>query len=530
MRFPILILGILFAAAHAMLAQPKPAGQTTVPLEAKAAVFSDNARFVFDEVPAALRGKPFLPVAMQKGASLEIEGDGYLYVITAQKGHGHSQEATLVAQGFKAVTFVHTGRIWTGLPKGWKLQLFEKKTSGTATLTFKTWAVPVFSEERIVFEPASAPSAPQVAAVATVEPEAGNETPRPAGESTKGLQAGVPVFTDTARFVFDDVPAPLRGKRFLPVAMQKPVSLKIEGAGYIYVITAQKGHAHSQEATLTGQGFKAVPFAHSQKIWSGLPAGWKLQLFEKPVKDGEAVSFKTWGVPVFSPTRIVFEGEAQLPASAPDSPATKPQARSEAWWQARHQAKLAEAKAAEGIELVLLGDSLTQRWETDGQEAYAGLTARFRTLNLGFSGDRTQHVLWRIREGELDGLNPRKLVLLIGTNNLPPNRSTPEETVAGVAAVLADVRAKLPRTEVLLLGILPRGHAADDSIRAAVRQTNAGLKLLAEAQSIEFQDLSALFSDPTTGVPLANLMPDHLHLNAEGYQLLAGALTAFLAR
>ncbi len=160
------------------------------------------------------------------------------------------------------------------------------------------------------------------------------------------------------------------------------------------------------------------------------------------------------------------------------------------WWPARHAAKLAETKA-DGIELAFLGDS-------------------------------TQHVLWRLRDGEFDGLSPKPIVLLIGTNNARHGDFTPEQIAAGIRAILDALAEKCPRTKVLLLGILPRGPAADP-MRRKCEAVNALLPALADGQRVHFLNVNAklLVAD---GVLTKDVAPDLLHLSAKGYSLWADAM------
>jgi len=193
-----------------------------------------------------------------------------------------------------------------------------------------------------------------------------------------------------------------------------------------------------------------------------------------------------------------------------------PVPREDAWWRERHAQKLEEARKGD-FELVLIGDSITHRWENEGGDAYAGITSRYRTLNLGFSGDRTQEVLWRLENGELDGLHPKRLVLLIGTNNLLPEGSTPEETVAGIKKIVAMIRQKLPETTILLHAILPRGQSSGDPFRKTIADTNRGISAIAGESQISYVNIGSLFLDRKTGDAKKELLWDFLHLSTAGY-------------
>lgn len=211
---------------------------------------------------------------------------------------------------------------------------------------------------------------------------------------------------------------------------------------------------------------------------------------------------------------------------------TVPEARTEttgrwAWWPARHAAKVAETKAG-GAEIIFLGDSITQGWETAGKAAWEKHFAPRKAANYGFGGDSTQHVLWRIRNGEFDGASPKAIVLLIGTNNARHGDFTPEQIAAGIRAILDALAEKAPRAKVLLLGILPRGPDAADPWRRKCEAVNALLPALADGKRVHHLNVNAklLAADGTLTKEIA---PDLLHLSTKGYAILADALEPKLA-
>jgi lysophospholipase L1-like esterase len=131
------------------------------------------------------------------------------------------------------------------------------------------------------------------------------------------------------------------------------------------------------------------------------------------------------------------------------------------WWRERHAAKLAEIKRGH-VDLVFLGDSITQNYETAGPPAWKDFRPvwqRFygdrNAVNLGFSGDATSHLLWRIEHGEIDGIAPKVAIILIGANNLGRLHWPTDDDVLGIDTVVAETRRRLPHTKILLLGILP---------------------------------------------------------------------------
>jgi beta-glucosidase len=110
----------------------------------------------------------------------------------------------------------------------------------------------------------------------------------------------------------------------------------------------------------------------------------------------------------------------------------------------------------------VIGDSITQGWADEGGRIWDAYYGRRRAVNLGFNGDRTEHVLWRLDHGEVEGIAPKLAVVMIGTNNTGVRHDPPEETAAGIQAILAILRTRLPGTKILLLDVFPRSPSAID--------------------------------------------------------------------
>lgn len=196
----------------------------------------------------------------------------------------------------------------------------------------------------------------------------------------------------------------------------------------------------------------------------------------------------------------------------------QPADRPDSWWTERHAEKAALAQKG-GIDLVFVGDSITHAWESEGKAVWEEYYADRNALNLGFSGDQTQQVLWRFANGELDGISPKLAVVMIGTNNLGVN--TAEEIAEGVRAVVAALRTELPTTKVLALAIFPRGDAAADVEK--LRQANALIEGSDFDEAVHFFDVGPWLRDADGTVPVS-LLPDGVHPNAVGYQLWAEAI------
>lgn len=153
---------------------------------------------------------------------------------------------------------------------------------------------------------------------------------------------------------------------------------------------------------------------------------------------------------------VLLAGADRLPVAATPIPRTDTP-----WWRARHQEKLAEIRRGR-VDLIWLGDSITQDWEFSGPpdwHDFAPVWQRFygdrHAVNLGFKGDTTAHLLWRMQNGELDGIQPKAAVVLIGANNMGRVHWSAEQTVAGITAVVDELHRRLPTTKILLLAVLP---------------------------------------------------------------------------
>jgi lysophospholipase L1-like esterase len=212
------------------------------------------------------------------------------------------------------------------------------------------------------------------------------------------------------------------------------------------------------------------------------------------------------------------------------------------WWRQRHAAKLAELRRGPA-DLLFLGDSIMQNWESVGPPAWRDFRPAWRAfygdrhaVNLGFKGDTTANLLWRLRNGELDAIAPKAAVVLIGANNLGRVHWPAAADLLGIAAVLAEVRRRLPTTQVLLLAILPsdRGdwvtRTTDEVNRAlAVRYAGGaepGVRCL-DVGGVFMRDgrlNRSLFYDPLLTPP-----EPALHPTPDGQLLLSAAIEPTLA-
>lgn len=214
-------------------------------------------------------------------------------------------------------------------------------------------------------------------------------------------------------------------------------------------------------------------------------------------------------------------GQGQAPGQdKKDNDAIKPVPR-EGGWVKRHESFLERAKKGD-VNVLFLGDSITQGWEGSGKEVWKEHFEPLKAANFGIGGDRTQHVLWRITAGkELEGIQPKVCVLMIGTNNLGSN--TNEQIVEGITAIVKELTSRRPNMKVLLLGIFPRGMKADDKNRDRIKQINQHIAKLDDGKQVRFLDIGDKFLEKDQSLS-KEIMPDFLHLSKKGYQIWAEAI------
>jgi beta-glucosidase len=189
-------------------------------------------------------------------------------------------------------------------------------------------------------------------------------------------------------------------------------------------------------------------------------------------------------------------------------------------WLTRHESfnkRVAQGK----VDLVFIGDSITQGWEGSGKDVWAKYYANRNTVNLGIGGDRTQHVIWRLDNGNLKNITPKAAVIMIGTNNSGSNTSA--EIADGVKVIVEQIRKMSPKTKILVLGVFPRGTNNDDARRKVNQGANAIFKNLADSKHVHYLDIGAHFLTDD-GTLTREIMPDLLHLSPKGYLIWAESI------
>lgn len=229
---------------------------------------------------------------------------------------------------------------------------------------------------------------------------------------------------------------------------------------------------------------------------------------------------------------------AQTTAAKPDASAAIEKKDADGRFRKMHDSFLARGKAGP-IGVLFLGDSITAGW-TKAPHVWEHYYGKFQPANFGIGGDQTQHVIWRIENGELDGVHPKVVVLMLGTNNTGAHSAN--EIVAADKKIVSMIRSKIPETKVLLLAIFPRGPRKNaegvvtDAVAADAKRrmeiiaaANAELAKLDDGKNVRFLDINAKFLCDDGKIP-SIIMPDQLHPNAAGYQLWADAMQPLLTQ
>ena len=189
------------------------------------------------------------------------------------------------------------------------------------------------------------------------------------------------------------------------------------------------------------------------------------------------------------------------------------------WWEKRYET-LNDRSSIGGHEMVFIGDSITHSWENAGKDIWNEFYGDRKALNLGISGDRTEHVLWRLENGNIDGLTPKLAVIMIGTNNYRDNSA--EEIGEGIISIVKHLNREMPEMNVLILGIFPRFKGPHPK-RRMLAEASAIASSIADGKRIHYLDIGTAFLEDDGKLP-KDIMPDFLHPNERGYRIWAEAI------
>lgn len=199
-------------------------------------------------------------------------------------------------------------------------------------------------------------------------------------------------------------------------------------------------------------------------------------------------------------------------------PVPRADERTARWWNSRHEA-INERLEKGNVDLLFIGDSITHGWENVGKDVWEKYYAPRNAVNMGFGGDRTQHVLWRLEHSNFENISPKLAILMIGTNNSNGTDNTAEEIADGIITICQRLHTQFPKMKILMLAIFPRNTRP-----GAQREKNAKASLLAskiaDGKMIHYLDINDKFLTED-GELTRKIMPDFLHPNKTGYKIWA---------
>ena len=190
-------------------------------------------------------------------------------------------------------------------------------------------------------------------------------------------------------------------------------------------------------------------------------------------------------------------------------------------WVVRVQDTLTRTEGKH-YDLIFDGDSITDGWQGKGKAVWDARYASLNAVDFGISGDKVEHVLWRLKQGQGKDADPKLVVLMIGTNNT--GRDTADQIAAGIKNLVGAYEQQCPHARILLLGVFPRGAAATDPARAKIKEINKQIATLDDGgKRVTFLDFGDKFLAPD-GTLTKEIMPDFLHPNDRGYHIWADAI------
>ncbi|MCW1883701.1 sulfatase-like hydrolase/transferase [Luteolibacter flavescens] len=312
------------------------------------------------------------------------------------------------------------------------------------------------------------------------------------------------------------IPASIQGKSLLPVLKGETPADWRKSIYYFY--SGERTHRVAAHDGVRSERHKLMHFPATKE--------WNLFDLEKDPQELKSVHDDPAYAPVLAEMKKTYEEQRK---NYHVSQATIPANRfGEAWWKTRHEEKVKLAKKG-GYDLVFIGDSITQGWEGGGKATWDKYYAHRNALNLGFSGDRTEQVLWRLMNGELENVDPKLFVLMIGTNNTGHRQDDPEMTADGIKLILELLQDRKPDAKVLLLSIFPRGAKPEEPLRQLNDQINARIKSFADGERVQWLEVSDAFLDDEK-VLAKEIMPDFLHPNDVGYAIWAKVIEKHIAK
>ncbi len=334
-----------------------------------------------------------------------------------------------------------------------------------------------------------------------------------AGVKTDALIQNIdyaPTFLDVAGA---PIPEDIQGVSIVPVLKNEGKAPADWREAIYYQYSGERTHAVARHDGVRDSRYKLMRFPDTDE--------WMLFDLEKDPKEMKNVYGDAEYESVVKQMKGIY---SNLREKYNASPSTYPVQRyKEGWWKERWDAKNKEANKAKDVKVVFLGDSITQAWQGTGKAAWDKHFAPMGALNWGYSGDRTEHLVWRLQNGNIQRVSPEVAVVLIGTNNTGHEQRPAAQTAAGIKKAIDDLAWKWPETKVILMSVFPRGATAEDPLRKLNTEINGIVKSFADGNRVHFLDINDRFLDEEGNLS-KDVFPDLLHLSPAAYDTWAEAL------
>jgi N-acetylglucosamine-6-sulfatase len=312
------------------------------------------------------------------------------------------------------------------------------------------------------------------------------------------------------------IPEAMQGRSLVPAFERAPETPPDWRDALYYSYSGERTHAVAAHDGVRTARYKLIRFPETSE--------WNLFDLEKDPQELRSVHADPAYASVF---KNLSNRYRELRRDYQVNSAVVPRSRlSLDWWKTRFEEKQAilSNTGQNEADIVFIGDSITQGWEDAGRRVWTEQYQEHGAINLGFSGDRTEHVIWRLFNGDLSAIDPKVAVVMVGTNNTGHRLQDAEETTLGIRRITEILGHRWPDTEILLLNLFPRGEEPDDPKRLLNHEVCNRIKELGGRKGITYLDIGYVFLEPD-GTISSNVMPDFLHLSPLGYRLWAEAMS-----
>lgn len=312
------------------------------------------------------------------------------------------------------------------------------------------------------------------------------------------------------------IPNDIQGKSLLPILKNEGKAPTDWRSAIYYEYSGEYTHSVAAHDGVRNDRYKLMHFPDTKK--------WMLFDLEKDPQEMKNIIAEKEYETVLKDMRGLYDS---LRKQYQVTTSTFPDQRwDQRWWKDRWDEKNKDVNTPEAkkARVVFLGDSITQAWENTGKPAWDKHFAPLGALNWGYSGDRTEHLIWRLQNGDIQRVNPEVAVILIGTNNTGHEQRPAAETVSGIRRTLDDLAWKWPSTKIILMSVFPRGATKEDPLRKLNSEINEQLKTLTDGKRVYLLDINNQFLD-ADGKLSKDVFPDLLHLSPAAYNTWAAAVS-----